>query len=136
MVANSSYHLLIADDDPGFRETLCAVFEPHFDLFEADSGERAIEIVEQQAVDLVLLDMNMHVLTGLETLRILRSMNTLAPCILITADADEALEHDAEEADAYSVLKKPVRRSDLITTVSFAMVETYDDQNFVRELRA
>ncbi|MFT4559782.1 MAG: PleD family two-component response regulator, partial [Planctomycetaceae bacterium] len=49
------YQLLIADDDAGFREVLRAIFEPLFLLFEAGSGEEAVEIVEGEHVDLILI---------------------------------------------------------------------------------
>ena len=123
------YQLLIADDDSGFRETLRSVFEPYFVIVVAESGEEAIEKAESTQVDIALLDMHMRILTGLDTLRVLKSLNVTAPCILITADATEALRKDAEEAEAYSVLAKPVTKGELVTTVSTAIEETYDDPN-------
>lgn len=121
------YQMLIADDDPGFRATLKAIFEPHFDTLEASSGEEVIEIVEFQPIDIALLDMHMDVLTGLDTLRILKTMNRLIPCILVTADASDELRRTASQADAYSVLSKPVSKSELLKTVSTAIEEVYDD---------
>jgi len=121
------YHMLVADDDPAFRETLRMILEPFFDMVEAASGEEAIEIIEEQPVDIALLDMNMRVLTGLETLRIIKSVNMLAPCILITADATAELRRDASQADAYSVLAKPITRLELVTTVSTAMEDVYEE---------
>ena len=127
MVAETKpYHLLIADDDAGFRETLRGIFEPYFLTVEASSGEEAIEITESEPVDLVLLDMHMRILTGLDTIRILRSMNIVAPCILITADATDALRESASKQDA-AVLSKPVSKSELVTTVSLALVRAYRD---------
>eukprot|EP00913_Durusdinium_trenchii_P008852 g8318.t1 len=123
------YQLLIADDDDAFRLTLRQILEPFFELAEASSGEEAIAIVEYQPVDIALLDMNMRELTGLDTLRVLKSINEDAPCILITADATEELVRDAEEADAYSVLAKPVSKNDLFTTVSTAIEDAYEDPN-------
>ncbi len=124
------YRLLIADDDPGFRETIRGILEPYFSLFEASSGEEAIEIVEYQPIDIALLDMHMHILSGLETIRILKSINEIAPCILITSDASEELRRDARKADAFSVLSKPVSKSDLVTTVSTAVETAYEDPNY------
>lgn len=121
------YQLLIADDDAAFRETLRQILEPYFELAEASSGEEAIAIVEYQPVDIALLDMHMHELTGLETLRILKRLNEEAPCILITADATDDLVRDAEEADAFSVLAKPVSKNDLFVTVSTAIEDAYED---------
>jgi two-component system, response regulator PdtaR len=127
MVSIKPYHLLLADDDAAFRETVRGILEPYFLLFEAESGEHALELVERQRVDIALLDMHMRRLTGLETLRILKQHYELAPCILITADASDDLRRDAEAADAYCVLSKPVRKVDLVTTVSAALVDVYDD---------
>jgi len=118
---------LIADDDLQFREVLRAIFEPRFELVEAGSGEEAIDIVQQREVDLVLLDMHMEILTGLETLRIVKSLDAVLPCIIITADATENLRRDAEQASAYSVLSKPVTRVEVVQTVSNAIGQTYDD---------
>ena len=121
------YQLLIADDDSVFRETLRGILEPYLRMFEASSGEEAIEIVECQRVDIVLVDMHMDVLTGLETLQIVKSIDSIIPCILVTADASDQLRRNADEADAYSVLSKPIRKSDLLATVSSALEETYRD---------
>jgi len=122
-----NYRLLLADDDPGFRETLRLIFEPHFSLLEAASGEEAIEISGRSRVDIALLDMHMQTMTGLETLKIFKTIHAAAPCILITADASEELQRTATAADAYSVLHKPVSRLELVTTVSTALVDVYDD---------
>lgn len=121
------YQLLVADDDPRFRATLRSIFEPHFSLYEAASGEEAIEISVSQRVDIVLLDMHMSTLTGLETIRVLKSINALVPCILITADATDEVRRLATDVHAYSVLAKPVSKSELVTTVSTALEYVYED---------
>lgn len=121
------YQLLIADDDARFREVLRSLLEPFFALLEASSGEQAIEIVEDQQVDLLLLDMHMEQLTGIETIQIVKTIDIVKPCILITADATDELVREATEADAYSVLKKPVTKAELLHTVDAAMVATYHD---------
>ena len=119
--------MLIADDDSGFRETLRAIFEPHFLTLEAESGEEAIEIAESEPLDIALLDMHMRLMTGLETLLVLKSVHILLPCILITADATEELRQRATEAEAYSVLKKPVKKAELVLTVSAALELPLDE---------
>ena len=126
-VGHKSYELLITDDDPGFRAALREVLEPYFQLMEASSGEEAIDIVRRHPVDILLLDMHMHRLTGLETLRVVKSLLVWLPCILITADATEELQKEAAEAQAYSVLRKPVTRRELVTTVSSALTQTYPE---------
>ena len=90
-------------------------------MLEAESGEEAIEIAESEPLDVALLDMHMPVLTGLETLKVLRTVQSLLPCILITADATDELRRRATQAEAFSVLKKPVRKTELVLTVSNAL---------------
>lgn len=126
------YSLLIADDDRGFRETLREVFEPYFELLEAESGEQAVALVEYRRVDVALLDMHMTEMTGLDTIRVIKSVCVETPCILITADATDELRRTASEASAFSVLRKPVSRRELVEAVSTAMVDAYEDPDVLR----
>ena len=117
--------LLITDDDHDFRETLRVVFEPRFRTLLASDGEEALDIVKTQEVHLLLLDMHMPRLTGLETLRQVKRFKSLLPCILISAGLDETLVRQAEMAQAFSVLSKPVSRHQLTSTVDAAMLRVY-----------
>ena len=117
------FELLIADDDQGFRETLRDVLAPYYRTVEVCCAEEAIEVVQKRPVDAALLDMHMHVMTGLEAVQILRRLRALLPCILISADADASLQQAAAEVDAYRVLKKPVARTELLETISTALHE-------------
>ena len=118
--------LLITDDDRDFRETVRSVFEPRFRTFTAGDGVEALSIVRSQEVHLVLLDMHMPRLTGLETLRQVKRFKARLPCILISAGLDDALVRQAELAEAFSVLAKPVSRQELTSTVEAAMRRVYN----------
>jgi len=123
---SQSPSLLIADDDPGFRETLRVVFEPEgFSTILASDGEEALEIVRSQEVHLVLLDMHMPKLTGLETLRRLKQLRSLLPCILLSARLDDLIVEQARLAHAFSALAKPVTRRQLTGVVRQALRRTY-----------
>jgi CheY-like chemotaxis protein len=128
------YELLLADDDAEFRRTLRQVLEPHVQLCEAASGEEAVEIVRTRSIDLVLLDMNMRALSGLDTLRVVKSLRSALPCIMITASLTDELRRNAEKADAFAVLKKPVSRRNLLRAVSQALESAYDDPDVARWL--
>lgn len=121
------FQLLITDDNPSFRKVLREVLEdrPFLELHEAESGEQAVEVVTHRRIDIVLLDMHMHIMTGLDTIRVLKQMDRVRPCILITSDTNDDLKRDAQEADAYSVLKKPVPRRELVQLVSDALTKAY-----------
>lgn len=133
-MSDPTYRLLIADDDGDFRQTLCEIFAPFFRLIEVESGEEAIERISREEVHLALFDMHMKKLTGLEALRQLRALHIVAPCIIITADYSEALCDDAQQAAAFSVLRKPVTRRILVNTVARAVETAYDDSEFTSQL--
>ncbi|OHB68528.1 MAG: hypothetical protein A2V70_04205 [Planctomycetes bacterium RBG_13_63_9] len=119
--------LLITDDDLGFRETLQRVFEPEgFHTILAGDGEEALRVVRTQEVHLVLLDMHMPKLTGLETLRLLKQFRAMLPCILLSAQLDELIIEQARLAKAFSVLAKPITRRQLTGVVRQALRRTYD----------
>ena len=118
--------ILITDDDQGFRETLRGVLEPEgYHTILAGDGEEALGIVASHDVHLVLLDMHMPRLTGLETIQRVKQFKSRIPCILLSAGLDEALERQARLAEAFSVLAKPVTRRQLTSTVDAAMRRIY-----------
>jgi CheY-like chemotaxis protein len=121
------FDVLIADDHQAFREVVREFLEPRplLRVHEVDSGEAAIEYARERQIHIVLLDMHMHVLTGLETLRELKELDAVRPCILLTSEATDELREDAAEADAYSVLSKPVERVELTATVNRALAQAY-----------
>src|SRR5271166_5249638 len=120
------YAILITDDDAGCREALRDIFEPEgFRTLLAESGEQAIDIVRDEPVHLALLDMHMPRLTGLETLELVRQVNAVLPCILVTADANEGLMRQAFRARVYSVIPKPVSKNVVLYTVVRALVRVY-----------
>jgi len=129
-----TYQLLVADDDDDFRQTVCEIFAPFFRLIEASSAEEAIELVSREVVHLALFDMHMQQLTGLDAVRHLRSLKIVAPCIIVTSDYSDSLRNDAEQAAAFSVLKKPVTRRVLVSTVARAVETAYDDREFTHQL--
>ena len=123
----TSPSLLITDDDRDFRETLQGVFEPlGFRTLLAGDGEEALKIVGSEEVHLLLLDMHMPKLTGLETLRRVKQIKAILPCILISADADEVLAEQARRAQAFSVLSKPISRLNITNIVLMALRRTYN----------
>ena len=120
------YSILITDDDRGCRESLREIVEPEgFRTLLASSGEEAIDIVREGPVHLALLDMHMPRLTGLETLQLVRQINTMLPVILVTADASERLMRQAFGAHAYSVIPKPVSKNVVLYTVVRALLRAY-----------
>ncbi|MCA8997480.1 MAG: response regulator [Planctomycetaceae bacterium] len=113
--------LLIADDDPIFRETVVEIVEPYFETIAVESGEQAIEVVESSPVDLALFDMHMHLVTGLDVIRWMRRQQVMLPCILMSSQVTGELESQARELETFSVLRKPPRRESLLDTIQHAL---------------
>lgn len=126
--------LLITDDDAAFRETVRGMFEPRgFQTLLASDGEQAVQIVRQEEVHLVLLDVHMPKMTGLEVLRLLRESNSFLPIILLSAGWDDWLQEQARQAQAFSILPKPVSSRQLTGAVCQALKQTY---NWIEENRS
>ena len=120
------YSILITDDDRGCREALRDIMEPQgYRTFLASCGEEAIDIASEEPIHLALLDMHMPTLSGLETLRMLRQICAMLPCILVTADATASLMRQAIQECAYSVIQKPVSKNVVMYTVVRCLVRTY-----------
>ncbi len=120
------YSILIADDDRNCRETLREIMEPQgYRTLLASSGEEALDLVREDDVHLVLLDMHMPTLTGLETLQLVRQVNAWLPAILLTGDANEDLLRRACQAHFYSVIPKPVSKNVVLYTVVRALSRFY-----------
>ena len=121
------FSILIADDDRGIRETLGEVLQDRgFDTVLAKDGGEAIEIVQVQLVHLVLFDMHMPRLTGLEALNLLRqTLHKMLPAVLMTADATTELMKQAMQAQVYSVIPKPVNKNIVLHTLAKALEQVY-----------
>ncbi|MDR2439639.1 MAG: response regulator [Planctomycetaceae bacterium] len=118
--------LLITDDDIDFRETLREVLEPEgFRTFLAEDGLEAFEIVKTEPVHVVLLDVHMPRIDGLETLRLVHEIKPELPCILLSAALDEMIIKAAKELFAFSVLSKPCTRKQITSVVHNALKTAY-----------
>ena len=120
------YSILIADDDGSCRETLREIMGAQgFQTLLASSGEEVIDIVRGAPVHLVMLDMHMPTLTGLETIHLLRQINAMLPAILVTGDPSESVLRQAHQAHVYSVIPKPVSKNIVLYTVLKALARFY-----------
>jgi two-component system, response regulator PdtaR len=126
MTATRPYSILITDDDRDCRETLRDIVAPQgYRTVLAESGEEALAIFNIEPIHLVLLDMHMPRLTGLETAQLIHEQNAVLPCILITADADAGLIRQALNSHVFSVIPKPVSKNVVLYTVVRALGRAY-----------
>ncbi len=123
---NSDFSILIADDDRECRQALADIVGPEgYHTLLASSGEEALDLFRDREIHLVLLDMHMPRMTGLETLFLVRQFNASLPAILVTGDATDALIRQAVQAHVYSVIPKPVSKHVVLYTVLRALERCY-----------
>ena len=110
--------ILIVDDDPTTRRLLAGVFAfEGYRTLQASSGEAALQLVRERAPDIVLLDLALPTLSGLDVLRILRQKRRHQPrVVVVSAYADYMTDADRSLADAS--LSKPLDVDDLLDEVS------------------
>jgi type II secretory ATPase GspE/PulE/Tfp pilus assembly ATPase PilB-like protein/CheY-like chemotaxis protein len=116
--------VLISDDDPALRTLIKAVLTSQsFDTAEACDGIEALEQTHRLRPDLVLLDMDMPRLGGLDVLRTLRERlsGRAVAVVVITASEDPELEAQCIELGAEDYLTKPVQPSSLMARVRAVM---------------
>ena len=121
------FSILIADDDRGNRETLAEMLDRRgFRTVLAADGGEAVELVQVDLVHLVLFDMHMPRLTGLEAFAVIRqTLDRILPAVLMTADANNDLIRQAFAAQVYSVIPKPVSANVVLHTLERALAKVY-----------
>ncbi|MEZ6003859.1 MAG: sigma-54 dependent transcriptional regulator [Planctomycetota bacterium] len=110
--------LCIIDDDPGYRDLLQSVLTSEgFEVRTAADGRAGLACLDQGGVDLVLLDMRMPGMGGMEFLEQLQSRPGHAPVVVLTAYADVRDAVDAMRAGACDYLDKPVDLYELLSRI-------------------
>src|SRR4029078_7148959 len=89
MKAAKMPRILIVDDDPGQRSLLDSFLRTQgFETIPVSSGERALEVLRETTVAMMISDVRMPGLSGLETLLLARQEHGILPVLLVTAYAD------------------------------------------------
>jgi twitching motility two-component system response regulator PilH len=112
--------VLVVDDHPATVALVRAALEDEgFSVLSAVNGAEGLAQVETHAPDLVILDLNMPVMGGIETLRRLRldPKTHLLPVIIATVQMDQASVIDGWMSGAERYLQKPLRVDELLTAV-------------------
>ena len=111
--------VLIVDDSSVVRTALCKLFtcEAEFDVCgEAENGQDALERAQQLSPDLIVTDLSMPVMNGLEETRALRQLMPSVPVIIYTAYKNQFIEKEARAAGAAAVISKSEPIAKLLET--------------------
>jgi two-component system, NtrC family, response regulator HydG len=135
------FTILLTDDNREFIQNLSDILElKGYRVLSASDGFEALEIVKISPVDLIILDIKMPVMNGVETFKRIKQISPGTPVIMLTAFALEELIKESLKEGAFACLKKPLNFEELFTTIENAMqngsmiLVVDDDQNLCRNL--
>ncbi|WP_022870857.1 ANTAR domain-containing response regulator [Yaniella halotolerans] len=119
--ATHPVRIVVAEDETIIRLDIVETLRGQgYDVVaEADNGQRAIELVEEHAPDLVLMDISMPVMDGISATRHI-SERSLAPVVILTAFSQRDLIDQATDAGAMSYIVKPFSETDLVPAIELA----------------
>ncbi|MGQ0760775.1 MAG: response regulator [Acidobacteriota bacterium] len=120
--------ILIIDDDVVVRQMLEALLSEEHECHTADRAEQAVELIQIVDYDLVITDVSMPGLTGLDVLRRVQQQRHTTPVIVISGRADEYKEA-ALQMGAFAFLAKPFALTTLETTLQEAIAVAKADSN-------
>lgn len=115
---NRKSSILVVDDDSMNLMRTRIILSEKYDVILAESGVEALKLLGMQEVDLVLLDIDMPEMNGMETFRRIKKAGYKVPVIFLTASGLEEDVVNAINLGAVNYLKKPFRPQELIKRVS------------------
>jgi len=121
MAGENEFSILVVDDEEAARYSAKRAFGSDYDVREADSGEAAFASMNEAPADLVLLDLSMPGMDGMETLAKLRELPAPPPVIMITAHGSERLAVEAIRRGAEDYIAKPYELDELKASVRNAL---------------
>lgn len=116
--------ILVVDDEEPIRWSLArSLRREGYRVLTAQNGAEALRIVQQEAPDLVLLDLRLPDIHGLEVLRTIKAGRGQPPVIILTASGDEEERQAALEAGAYDYIAKPFNLEELKGAIAAALAQ-------------
>jgi NarL family two-component system response regulator YdfI len=116
--------IFVVDDHLVVREGLKLIFETEENyevVGEAENGEKALVLIDQVRPDVILLDLNMPKMSGIEVIKALNDRNNLVPIIILTTLNDDSLIKEGLSLGAKGYLLKDTTREELFRTVDSAI---------------
>jgi two-component system, OmpR family, response regulator len=113
-----NFNILIVDDEEDFRVTLVKRLQKrNQQVFGAESGQKALTLMEAMVFDVVVLDVKMPGMDGIETIREMKKKNPLTEVILLTGHASMESGIEGMKLGAFDYLMKPVNIDELLEKI-------------------
>jgi two-component system response regulator HydG len=117
-----NFTILLTDDNREFTQNLRDILEMRgYSVLTASDGFQALEIIRASPVDLILMDIKMPVMNGVETYKKIKKIKPGLPVIMLTAFALEELIQESIKEGAFACLKKPLDFDELFATIEHAI---------------
>jgi two-component system, NtrC family, nitrogen regulation response regulator NtrX len=114
--------ILITDDEKSIRNALREILEfESYSVLEAENGEEALKVIQTETVDLVLLDIKMKGMDGIEVLEKIKEMFPELPVIMISGHGNIKIAVEATKTGAFDFLEKPPDLNRLLISVRNAL---------------
>lgn len=124
--------VLIVDDEPAIRDSLCLLLKSSFDVESSADGKQALDQIDSFNPDLVLLDVMMPELDGIETLRRMRDAGSEVPVLMLTAVSTVKTAVQAMKFGATDYLSKPFD----VTELTSLIIQTLDRPRIKEDSRS
>ena len=102
----SAKTVLVVDDDEGMRDTLTAILRRSYRVLTAPTGEEGLLVIKREEVDLILLDVRLPGISGLDLLSIVRENYSLIEVIMVSAVSEVEVAVAAMKQGAYHYITK------------------------------
>jgi len=122
--------VLVVDDEPGIRQSFKMVLKDHFNVLLAEDGIAAVDLLTRNSVDLILLDILLPDVNGLDLLQELKAIDPGPEVIMVTAVKEIHTAVRAIKLGAYEYIIKPFLVEDVINIINRAL----EKHNLVREV--
>ena len=118
--------ILIVEDDAESRLAMQRVLEGvGYKIMEADNGQQALDMIQQEAVDILVTDLRLPIMDGVELLKRAKAFDQEIEVILITGHGTVEVAVEAIKEGAYDFITKPVKKSQLLHAVEKASERQY-----------
>jgi len=113
--------VLICDDEEGVRESLRLILDEHYDLLMAEDGLKALETLRARTPDVLLLDMKLPKMDGLDTLRRIREVARDIPVLIVTAYHSTEVAQETIRLGALDYIPKPFEGAQVLAAIEKAL---------------
>ncbi len=124
------FNVLVVDDEEEFREVTSKILTKRgLNVQSAGNGQQALEILDHNRMDVVLLDVKMPGMDGIETLQEIRNLMPLVEVVLLTGHASVQSGIEGMKLGAFDYLMKPIETDQLLETLE----EAYEKKRLHQE---